>query len=141
MYTNFHVISVLCNFTCNYEVVCRNKNVHSSLSLIRSRNLVAAFMDLPYISRSSAVRPNLQTPALSSPPHPSPKNFLSSICLFGFSVLLLVLLSPVFGVSYMSEKLVSFLLKFSSVPDVTPTSLAMDWSVLCPVHDTCNFVL
>ena len=34
---------------------------------------VAALMDLLYISRSSAVRPILQTLAPSSPPHPSPK--------------------------------------------------------------------
>ena len=56
---------------------------------------VAALTDLPYISRSSAVRP-IYLPLTE--PHPSPNISLAFLCFFGLSLFLLVLISQVFGV-------------------------------------------
>ena len=59
---------------------------------------VAALTDLPYTSRSAAVRPTLQIPSSSNPPHPSPNIYLTFLCFVGLSLFLLVLNPEVFGV-------------------------------------------
>ena len=95
----------------------------------------AALMDILYISRSTAARPTLQTPAPSSPPHPSPKTSLTFPNFLGLSIFLQVLNSPVFCVFQYPKYLnVCFLIKFTSVPDVIPSASDIDWFVWCSYH-------
>ena len=95
---------------------------------------IAALTDLPRISRRSAFRPTLQTLAPSRSPHLSTKISLAYLCFFSFSLYLIVLISTVFCIFFCVRKTFCFLLKFRSVPDVTQSSSAMDWFVLCSVH-------
>ena len=67
---------------------------------------------------------------------------LAFLSLCGVSRILVILIYPVFGVFiYLKSLMFCFLIKFTSVPDVTPNSSAMDLFVPCSVHDTRHIFL
>ena len=97
---------------------------------------VADLMDLLYISRSSAVHPTLHSQVHHNvtTSFSQYRPYLVFLCFFGIALFLLVLISSMVGFVYMSE-ITYFILfcLFNKVPDLTT---AMDWFVVCSVHDT-----